>query len=380
MDLHQLRYFVAAAEAGTISRAAERSNVSQPSLSQQVRRLEETLGVRLFDRLGRGVALTDAGRALLPRARRILAEVEEAAAAVQVEVEEGRGRLAVGAIPTMAPYLLPPALAGLRQTFPECELIIREDFTEHLVEALVDNAIDVGIMSTPVEHELIEVEVIGREPMLVVAPAGEGHPVRWGSTSDASAGAAPPSGLQATPGPPRPPTTRKTRLASPAVRARARPLAPSVGGPATPGRAPGPGVGSDSDPLPPEIRLTDLRGRPTISLHEMHCLGQQISGFCASRRLGPNIVCRMTQLGTVLEFVRLGMGISIIPEMVAMGDTCPERRYLRFRDEEEPPTREIAIAWRRGRTRSRLAIELARRLRERFHQPAADEQPPGQER
>ena len=115
MEITQLRYFVATAEAGTISRAAERCGVAQPSLSQQIRKLEQTLGQRLFDRLGRGVALTDTGRALLPRARQILAAVHDAQTHLGDDVEQGAGRLVIGAIPTMAPYLLPPALKIIRK-------------------------------------------------------------------------------------------------------------------------------------------------------------------------------------------------------------------------------------------------------------------------
>src|SRR5690606_7005665 len=103
MELHQLRYFVAAAEAGSMSRAAERCRVAQPSLSQQIKKLERSVGAALFDRLGRGVALTEAGRALLPRARRILVEVRDAEANLRRDLDEGRGSVSIGAIPTMAP-------------------------------------------------------------------------------------------------------------------------------------------------------------------------------------------------------------------------------------------------------------------------------------
>jgi len=172
MDLTQLRYFVAAAETGAISRAAARCGVAQPSLSQQLRKFELSLGHRLFDRLGRGVALTDAGRALLPRARRILAEVQEAEARLAGDVAEGAGRLAIGAIPTMAPYLLPPVLDALRRELPRCELVVSEDLTANLVEQLVDNHLDAAVTSTPIEHPRLNVEVLGREPLLVVVPAG----------------------------------------------------------------------------------------------------------------------------------------------------------------------------------------------------------------
>lgn len=276
MEIHQLRYFLAAAEAGSMTLAAKRCRVAQPSLSQQIRKLEEGLGVTLFDRMGRGVVLTDAGRALLPRARRILGEVREARENLRSEVEQGAGRLAIGAIPTIAPYLLPPVLAELRAAFPGCELVVREDLTAALVEAVAHNELDVAITSTPIDHELIGVEVVGREDLLVVAPA-------------------------------------------------AHPLA---------------GVG--------RLTLADLREQPTVSLHEMHCLGEQVAAFCARSRLRPDVVCRTTQLATVLEFVRLGLGVSLVPAMAAAADASDERVYLRL--SQGQPTREIALIRRAGRT------------------------------
>ena len=146
MEIHQLRYFLAVAETGSFTAAAKRCHVAQPSLSQQVRRLEEQTGFRLFDRLPKGAALTDAGRALLPRARRILADVADAAAAVADDLETGRGALVVGAIPTMAPYLLPAMAPRFLRRFPECELTLVEDYTERLLDKLIDQSIDMAIL------------------------------------------------------------------------------------------------------------------------------------------------------------------------------------------------------------------------------------------
>lgn len=178
MELHQLRYFVAAAETLSVTRAAERCKVAQPSLSQQLGRLERSLGARLFDRLGRGIALTDSGRALLPRARRILAEVRDTEANLKREVEEGTGgaaALSVGAIPTMAPYLLPGAIRTLRAEHPTCEPSIRESYTEDLIEQLLENQLDCAIMSTPVDDDRLEVQLLGHEEMLVAMPTA--HPL-----------------------------------------------------------------------------------------------------------------------------------------------------------------------------------------------------------
>src|SRR5437016_12838053 len=103
MELHQLRYFVAVAETGNFTRAAERSHVSQPSLSQQILKLESEVGHKLFHRLGRKAVLTEAGAVFLERARRILFEVENASKELSDHPALDR-RIVVGAIPTVAPY------------------------------------------------------------------------------------------------------------------------------------------------------------------------------------------------------------------------------------------------------------------------------------
>lgn len=169
MDLQQLRYFVAVAETQSVSRGALRCGVAQPTLSQQLRRLEARLGRRLFDRLARGVALTEAGHALLPRARRILAEVNAIVTSLADELEAGAGPLRLGAIPTMGPFLLPPLLRRFMRRYPRCELFLREDLTDRLVDALVDNELDLAIMSTPVDNEVIQLDVVGRERLLLAA-------------------------------------------------------------------------------------------------------------------------------------------------------------------------------------------------------------------
>src|SRR5581483_9340728 len=126
MEIHQLRYVCAIAETGSFSRAAERCQVAQPSLSQQVLKLEEDLGTRLFDRLGRSVRLTEAGRAFLPHARAILSQMEAARSSVADTASDLQGSVAVGAIPTTAPYLMPRYTAAFARRYPEAKLRIVE--------------------------------------------------------------------------------------------------------------------------------------------------------------------------------------------------------------------------------------------------------------
>src|SRR5687768_15461998 len=136
MELHQLRYFVAVAQSGNFSRAAERCFVSQPSLSQQIQKLERQLKRPLFHRLGRKAVLTDGGRLLLDKAMKILAGVEDAERRLRSGEEAQGGRLSIGAIPTIAPYVLPGTLQKFAASSPAAELIIREDVTAPLISAV----------------------------------------------------------------------------------------------------------------------------------------------------------------------------------------------------------------------------------------------------
>ncbi|MFZ5858640.1 MAG: LysR family transcriptional regulator [Chloroflexota bacterium] len=170
MEIHQLTYFVTVAETGSFSRAAERCNIAQPSLSQQIQKLEAELGEPLFDRLPRRVVLTDAGRALLPRAASILAELQDIKHTMQNEAETTSGLLTVGFIPTIAPFVLPRVIQRFSRDFPQARLVVHEGLTETLVRDLVDGKLDVGITSMPIRNRLIRTEELLTEPFLVASP------------------------------------------------------------------------------------------------------------------------------------------------------------------------------------------------------------------
>lgn len=154
MELHQLRYFCAVAETGSFSRAAEQTHVSQPSLSQQILKLEDELGARLFDRLGRSVRLTDVGKTFLPRARAVLRELEAARGDVVERKDSVSGTMCVGVIPTVAPYFLPPHLTFFTRQFPQAHLSVVEEITPVLLDRLRASTVDVAILALPVRgHE-----------------------------------------------------------------------------------------------------------------------------------------------------------------------------------------------------------------------------------
>lgn len=170
MEVQQLRYICAIAELGSFSRAAEQCHVAQPSLSQQVQKLEEELGTRLFDRLGRSVRMTDAGRAFLPHARSVLHQLEAARTSVVNQSASLGGSITVGAIPTVAPYLLPHATAAFRTQHPEARLRIVEETTPLLLEELRNLSIDFALLALPLRHKELAVTRLLVEPLYAVLP------------------------------------------------------------------------------------------------------------------------------------------------------------------------------------------------------------------
>jgi LysR family hydrogen peroxide-inducible transcriptional activator len=174
MEFHQLRYVCAIADTGNFSRAAERCQIAQPSLSQQVLKLEEELGTRLFDRLGRSIRLTEAGRAFIPRARAILEQTEAARSTAADQNTDLGGSVAVGVIPTVAPYLIPTYAARFAKRYPYAKLRIVEDTTSVLVEGLRDLSLDVAILALPLRHKDLELFPIRTEPLF--AALSRQHP------------------------------------------------------------------------------------------------------------------------------------------------------------------------------------------------------------
>jgi LysR family hydrogen peroxide-inducible transcriptional activator len=156
MELQQLRYFCAIVDTGSFSRAAQQTHVSQPSLSQQIRKLEDELGARLFDRLGRTVRLTEMGQVFLPRARTVLRDLETARSEVVERKETIAGPVLVGVIPTIAPYFLPPVLAEFSKSFPQVRVTVVEEITPLLLEKLRSGPMDAAIVALPLPFRIQE--------------------------------------------------------------------------------------------------------------------------------------------------------------------------------------------------------------------------------
>jgi len=292
MEIHQLTYFVAVAETGSFTRAAERCNVAQPSLSQQIMKLEQELGEPLFDRLPRRVVLTDAGRMLLPRANLILAELQDIKHGLNEDVEDGRGVLAVGFIPTVAPFVLPRVIKRFSLDFPLATLTVSEDLTENLVRNIADGKLDVGITSLPIHNKLIRTQELLSEPLLVAS--SQGHDI----------------------------------------------LSRAL------------------------LHVKELDDFPFIALSEVHCLGEQIQSFCYQQDLNVQIVCHTSQLTTVQNCVELGLGVSLVPQALALSDTSERISYRALSD--AAPQRKIAAATHVERTQSFLAKRFIEIVREEY--------------
>src|SRR5437762_2459669 len=175
MAIHQLRYFVAVADEGNFSRAAAKVRVAQPSLSQQIRKLEAEIGQPLFDRLPRSVVLTEAGRCLLEYARQILASIGDARRCVDELKGKIAGEVAVGAIPTIAPYVLPELVVTFERHYPDVRLHIVEDVTSSIARRIEAGELDVALASTCQKSPTLRIEHLGIEPLLALVP--EGHPL-----------------------------------------------------------------------------------------------------------------------------------------------------------------------------------------------------------
>lgn len=278
MEMHQLRYFAKVAELGNVTRAAEACFVSQPSLSQQIAKLERELGQPLFERLGRGVRLTEAGRLFRRYADQILSLTEDARTRVADDADSGHITLA--AIPTIAPYFLPGVLTRFAKECPKARIEIVEETTANILRLLAEGDIDLAILALPIQAEYVHTKTLFTEELLAVLPA-------------------------------------------------AHPLAKKA-----------------------KVSLKDLVVEPFVVLNEAHCLTGTTMSFCARHAASPLVTAKSHQLLTVLELVRLGQGVSLVPAMAVPKGKDEGREYRSLAGDK--PTRTIALAWNRMRYQTQL--------------------------
>jgi len=170
MNLKDLKYLVALADTGHFGRAAERTFVSQPTLSAQLKKLEEYLGVKLVERQPRNVQLTEVGKQVVVRARRMLDEGDQIIALGRNNKDPFAGRLKLALIPTIGPYLLPRVMQKIRKALPQLGLMLYEHQTEALLKKLHDGEIDLGIMALPIAQDGMETRELYEEAFTIALP------------------------------------------------------------------------------------------------------------------------------------------------------------------------------------------------------------------
>lgn len=170
MNLRDLRYLVALAEHKHFGRAADASFVSQPTLSTQIKKLEDELDVALVERTPRKILLTEVGREIATRARHVLDEVEQIKAIARRTKDPESGTLRLGIFPTLGPYLLPHVIPGLRDRFPRLELLLIEEKTETLLQRLREGRLDTALLALPLHDDQLHAETLFDEPFLLAVP------------------------------------------------------------------------------------------------------------------------------------------------------------------------------------------------------------------
>lgn len=164
MDIQQLRYALALSQELHFNRAAQKLNVTQPTLSQGIKKLEDELGLPLFERSPRAVRLTEAGRLFMPYALRVLDEIKGGAQALREAAAQIGGTIKLAAIPTMCPYLMPPALIRIRRQAPRLMIELYEEKTADILEKLRSGELDLGVLALPVKDSGLASLSLGREP------------------------------------------------------------------------------------------------------------------------------------------------------------------------------------------------------------------------
>jgi LysR family transcriptional regulator, hydrogen peroxide-inducible genes activator len=281
MEIHQLRYFVAVAEEGSFSHAAEREHVSQPSLSQQIQKLEAELNQQLFDRLPRSVVLTEAGRSLLPYARQILTAIADAGLSVAAIEQDVAGRLSVGAIPSIAVYVLPRLIGSFQRSYPKVTFELFEDTTDKLAQRLEDGTLDVVLATSGDNAPTLTHYSLGKEPLLMLLP--QTHRL----------------------------AQRKT------------------------------------------IKWSELASEKFLLLHEVHSLSIQVRQLLAANNLKPEVVLQGAQLVTIARMVAAGLGVTVIPQMMAETEFIKGCVAVPFA--RPVPTRELTLLRNPLRFESRAA-------------------------
>lgn len=175
MTLRELRYLIALADHGHFGRAAEACHVSQPTLSTQLKKLEDYLGVMLFERTNKALHVTPVGQEIVAKARKVITEADAIIRTARQKKGPLSGPLNVGIIPTLSPYLLPWLLPAIKRAYPDLQLVVHEDLTDYLVERLKSHKLDASLLALPTADPDLETAALFDEPFFFAAP--KGHPL-----------------------------------------------------------------------------------------------------------------------------------------------------------------------------------------------------------
>jgi LysR family hydrogen peroxide-inducible transcriptional activator len=175
MNLRALQYFVKLADLQHFSKAAKACFVSQPTLSTQIKKLEEELGVQLVERSPKNIMLTPVGEEIADRARLVLRDIEQIRSVARRSGNPAKGTLRLGLFPTLAPYFLPHVVPGIRKAYPELTLQLAEEKTETILSMLRKGSLDAGVLALPIDGEGLSIEILFDEPFVMAVP--NNHPL-----------------------------------------------------------------------------------------------------------------------------------------------------------------------------------------------------------
>jgi LysR family hydrogen peroxide-inducible transcriptional activator len=288
MNLRDLRYLVALADHKHFGRAAAACFVSQPTLSTQIRKLEEELGVSLVERAPRRVMLTPVGRDIAERARRVIAEVTQMGEVARRSQDPEAGSVRLGLFPTLAPYLLPHVLPGIRARFPRLELLLVEEKTDALLARLREGRLDAALLALPLHDDSLHVEPLFQESFVLAVP--QSH----------------------------------------VFARRMRPLA-----------------------------LHELDQEHLLLLEEGHCLRDQALDVCRLAGANERDGFRATSLETLRQMVAAGIGVTLLPMLAVQPPVPPSPDIHLLPFAAPPPSRDIAMVWRRSSAMGDFLQQLA---------------------
>jgi LysR family hydrogen peroxide-inducible transcriptional activator len=293
MNLRDLQYLVSLAEHRHFGRAAEACFVSQPTLSTQIRKLEDELGVSLVERTPRKVLLTEVGRDIATRAREVLNGVEQIRGVARRTLDPESGTVRLGIFPTLGPYLLPHVLPLVRSAFPRLELLLVEEKTETVLRLLREGRLDAGILALPLHEDSLHGEFLFEEPFLLAVSAEH-------------------------------------------------PLAHMHG----------------------QLKLADLSKQNLLLLEDGHCLRDQALEVCHMAGAGEHSGFRATSLETLRQMVAANVGITLLPVIAVKPPVAPLDNLHLIEFKGHPPSRRIAMVWRKSSAMDGFLKRLADVLRQ----------------